>query len=114
MLFLNGENWGVYNLREKINARFVSESLDGGNESAIDLIQGHKTAESGTSKPYLEFWQNLKAVSAEYLRISNNGRYSIDVQNFINFHIAQIYMVNLDYRGNIRFGEKPLMGSCAG
>lgn len=103
LLFLNGENWGVYNLREKINARFVSESLEGGNESAIDLIQGHKTAESGSAKPYLEFWQNLKRLAPNTEAFRTMVDTSIDVQNFLNFHIAQIYLVNLDYRGNIRF-----------
>ena len=103
LLFLNGENWGVYNLREKINARFVSESLDGGDESKIDLIQGHKTAESGTSKPYLDFWENLKQLTPNTWTFRTMVDTSIDIQNFLNFHIAQIYMMNLDYRGNIRF-----------
>ena len=34
-----------------------------GDESKIDLIQGHKTAENGTSKAYREFWEILKQLT---------------------------------------------------
>lgn len=103
ILFLNGQNWGVYNLREKINARFASESLEGGEEENIDLLQGHMTVESGSSRPYRQFWDNLKRFQPNTQAFRNMVDSSIDVQNFINFHIAQIYLINVDYRGNIRF-----------
>lgn len=103
LLFLNGENWGVYNLREKINARFISESLEGGREDNIDLLQGHMRVENGSSKPYRSFWDNLKRLQPNTQAFRTMVDSSIDVQNFINFHIAQIYMMNIDYCGNIRF-----------
>ena len=113
-MFLNGQNWGVYNLREKINARFASESLEGGKEENIDLLQGHMTVESGSSRPYRQFWDNLKRFQPNTQAFRNMVDSSIDVQNFINFHIAQIYFINVDYRGNIRFWREAPHGKFVG
>lgn len=107
-LFINSEYWGVYNIREKINEHYIKNNYEIATDS-LEIIQGLKTAEFGNNKSYNELRSfirknNLKD-SLHYKKISNQ----IDIRNFINYWIFQMFIVNHDARGNIRFWRSPLL-----
>jgi hypothetical protein len=101
-LFVNAEYWGVYNIREKINARFLAQNHQI-PEEGIDLIQGYKTIEEGSAMYYdylLQFvTENDLANPENYLVLDA----LMDRENFANFWIHQLFYANNDARGNIRF-----------
>ncbi len=101
-LFINSEYWGVYNIREKINKYYIDNNYSCGT-NGIDILQGYKTVDEGSSEDYQDLLNFLKKNS---LSVQNNYQHikqKMDVRNFINFWIHQIFYANHDARGNIRF-----------
>ncbi|MFK7757269.1 MAG: CotH kinase family protein [Flavobacteriales bacterium] len=97
LLYLNGEFWGVYGIREKMDEHYV-ESNHGVNSSSIDLLNRDGALE-GTDDHFLMTHQlimNTSAESSEFYEMVN-GR--IDVQNYIDYFIAQTYFQNKDWMG---------------
>lgn len=102
LLFLNGKYWGVYHIREKINARFLQDHADVDKDS-LDLIEHQKTVREGSFRKYQRL---LDFVESHDLREPENYarvRSEMEISNFIDYQIAQIYCDNTDGGGNIRY-----------
>ncbi|OAV44952.1 CotH kinase family protein [Lewinella sp. 4G2] len=97
--YLNGQYWGLYNLREKINEDFLGQrhNID---PDLIDIVEKSGVVVEGSNLEY-------KALSA-YIRdndLSTEDNYQyvadrIDIENYILYHVAQIYWGNRDWPGN--------------
>jgi len=97
--YLNGEYWGIYNLREKINEHFVV-SKHGGNTEDVTILEKNGEIIFGDNQEYLDL---IEFVSSHNL--ANEANYKlvedqIDVENMITYQAAQIYFNNTDWPGN--------------
>ena len=101
-LFINSEYWGVYNIREKINKYYIDNNYSCGI-NGIDILQGYKTVDEGSSGDYQDLLNFLKKNSLSDQKNYQYIKQKMDVRNFINFWIHQIFYANHDVRGNIRF-----------
>ena len=104
IVFINGQYWGVYNIRERINKYFIAYNHDVDPEK-VDLLQGNSMIRAGCNKEYLELHD---FVSRNDMRITENYEHvktQMDVENFIDFWAAQIYFANTD-SANIRFWKE--------
>ncbi|MFB5661936.1 CotH kinase family protein [Alteribacillus sp. HJP-4] len=107
-LYLNGEYWGVYNLRERVDHHYF-EYKYGILEENLELLENNSEASSGNNRHY----ENMK----EYIRdhdISDPDVYAnvnelMDIDSFIDYNIAEIYTRNTDWpHNNTRYWrEKP-------
>ena len=99
-LYINGEYWGIYYLREKINAEFVASHYNVSPES-VDLLQGNSIVNAGSKAD----WDSLiKFVRTHDLSDDKNFRYvaeRVDLQNYADYIISELYCGNTD-AGNIR------------
>jgi hypothetical protein len=101
VLYLNGEYWGLYNLREKFNDHHVlaHHQLPRG---AIDLIEGYGDPRAGDATTYraMRDYVNSRnmAVESNYQFVANTY---IEIDNFIDYHLSVIYFQNFDI-GNIK------------
>jgi len=101
VLFLNGEYWGIHNIREKLNEHYVEEHYQI-PENNIDLIEYSKgiTANVGDKIAYdamMSYLQNNNfADSSKYEYISS----ILDINSFIDYYICQIYGANADWPGS--------------
>jgi LysM repeat protein len=97
VLYINGQYWGIHNLREKVNGDYFKYRYDW-KKGGFSEIQG-----SGFGYPiYKKLINYVRKHSGDNdfkQRISD----SIDIENFYNFNIIQTFISNVDYRGNIRF-----------
>jgi hypothetical protein len=101
-LYLNGDYWGIYNIREKVNRYFLADHAEV-NKDSIDLIEHRMTLKRGSTRHYRKM---LNFLSANSLSSPENYAYiqsQMDVENFMNYQIAQIYFDNSDAGGNIKF-----------
>lgn len=101
VVYVNGDYWGIYNLREKVTEHQVLSHHDlppGG----IDLIEGYGTAQAGSSTVYSQLRQFLAsknlATGTNYAFVAEKY---LDIDNFIDYHLAVIYFQNFDI-GNIK------------
>ncbi len=101
-LYLNGDYWGIYNIREKINRTYIADHFDLEKDS-IDLIEHKSTLKRGSRRHYLKLLRFLKKNSlgdpANYAYVQGQ----MEVENFMDYQIAQIYFDNQDAGGNIKF-----------
>lgn len=101
VVYLNGEYWGIYNLREKTTEDFII-SHHNMAPGSIDLIEGYGTVNAGSGTVYSQMrsyvnGQNM-ALDSNYAYVGENY---LDIDNFIDYYLAVIYFQNLDI-GNIK------------
>lgn len=101
-VYLNGKYWGIYNIREKVNRYFIADHNEVDKDS-VDLIEHRRAVKRGSRKHYLKMLHYM-----EENDLSDPSRYAylksmMDVDNFMDYQIAQIYYDNQDAGGNIKF-----------
>ena len=101
-LFVNSEYWGVYNIREKINEFYIDNHYNCGTEG-VDMLQAYNFVEEGSGEKYDALLQYVDENSLRDSKHYNQIKKMMDVENFANYWIHQIYFGNTDARGNIRF-----------
>jgi hypothetical protein len=97
--YINGEYWGLYNLREKVNEHFLA-SLHNIEADDVDIVELNGQAIHGSADEYNAL--------VDYIRtnpISQDVHYNyvadrIDLDNYIQYQAAQIYFDNRDWPGN--------------
>jgi hypothetical protein len=102
-VYINGYYWGIYNIREKVNRYFIADHNKGVDKDSIDLLEHRMNKKKGRISNYknmLEFLEEEDLSSAENFNALTE---LMDVENFMDFQIAQIYFDNRDAGGNIKF-----------
>lgn len=103
IVFINGEYWGIKNIREKYDKHYL-ERVYGVDPENIDLISGIRDVEEGSLDYYQEMskyiTENNMSDTAHYARVSTY----MDIDNYINYYSSQIYFGNNDWpQNNIAF-----------
>ena len=97
ILYVNDRYFGIINLREKINKEYL-----GYNHNAAKDFTQLLEQEGGNSKDY----QSLKAFAAAHYTDSNfpeEIEKLMDLEDYFNYSFLEIYIANVDSRGNIRY-----------
>ncbi len=97
--YVNGEYWGILNIREKINEAFLV-SHHGVDRDNIDILEGGGTPIVGTSDHYASM---MTFASSNNLALKDNYNYmkqQMDIDNYIKYQVAQIFIDNRDWPGN--------------
>lgn len=99
VLYLNGEYWGIHNIREKVNEDFLASHFDL-DPDEITILEANAQVVEGDEEHYLNLLafiqDNDPAVDENYDYIKTQ----MDVFNFMQYQIGQIYVHNTDWPGN--------------
>ena len=108
VLYLNGDYWGIYNIREKLNEHYV-ESHYGVPSNEVDVIEGYGSANAGTGTAYsrMRSLVNSTNTEEEYREVEETH---IDIANFIDYHLCVIFFQNFDI-GNIKSWRSRVEGA---
>lgn len=104
IVFLNGQYWGLHNLREKVNEDYV-EANTGYNANAVDMLEFRDSVIAGTNTHYKTFIYNFitnnsMAVQTNYDQVAQ----VVDIDEYMNYWLSEIYYANTDWPdNNIRF-----------
>ena len=101
-VYLNGNYWGIYNIREKINRYFIEDHYDVDKDS-IDLLEHRMSLKRGSVTHYKKMLHFLSGHSLEKDRNYQFLNTMMDIDNFMQYQIAQIFFDNKDAGGNIKF-----------
>lgn len=96
VVYLNGEYWGIYFLREKRNGFFVAQHEGTDNTTDMVIAKGYKQTSYGDVNEWVSFYD--KACSLD-LSKAENYKYvtdNMDVDSFMDYMIAEIYTGNTD------------------
>ena len=97
VLYLNGEYWGLYFIREKLNENYVAQHYNCAPEEATVAV-----ANGRTSQAYLDL---VDYASKHDLSVKEHYDYVgslMDIENYIDYIVAEMVISNTD-NGNIRF-----------
>ncbi len=107
LVYINGEYWGVYGLREREDENYIATNYDI-DEDAIDLLRFNGDVVHGSNTAFYEMVEfilsNDMAVDSNYSQASE----LLDIENFCDYMIAETYYCNFDWISqdgvnNIRF-----------
>lgn len=98
-IFLNGEYWGVLNMREKINEHMIAQQHDV-KADEISILEGNGWVVTGNNQDYWTMMNFLENNSLSTQANYNKMLDWIDVGSFIDYYSAQIFYRNHDWPGN--------------
>ncbi len=99
VVYINGNYWGIQNIREKVNEEFIA-SNHGIEEDMIDILEGNGTVVRGSSDHYEAM---ISYIQSNNLALDQHYEYiktMMDIPNFINYQLAEIFIDNRDWPGN--------------
>lgn len=99
ILFLNGEYWGLIGNRERLGHHYVEEKY-GVDRDKVDYMEGIGNVKEGSGDAYASL---IDFVSTNSLKDSANCAFvskQIDVENYIDYYVAEIYSANKDWPHN--------------
>lgn len=102
-VYINGKYWGIYNIREKVNRFFIEDHAKGIDRDSIDILEHYAIRKRGHRYHYREMLDFLERYD---LHIEDNYQHLqnyMEVENFMQYQIAQIYFDNRDAGGNIKY-----------
>ena len=113
-LYINGEFWGIQNIREKVSEHFISSNHSIGTEH-IDLldIQGvnDENIVHGTNADYIELIDYLETQEMNDPIVENALDNWIDIESYMSYQAFQIFVDNRDWPGNnIKFWRDHRVG----
>ncbi|MCQ2335716.1 MAG: CotH kinase family protein [Paludibacteraceae bacterium] len=101
VVFVNGEYWGIFNLREKLDEHYIQENY-GIDKDEVNMMENHYHTESGSIQSYVDLQEEFLT---DKLSLENESDYlyvtsHIDMSNFIDYSILQTFISNSDWPYN--------------
>ena len=104
VLFVNGEYWGIYNIREKVNEDFLVAHHRGVDPDSVDILDDYHTlyplVVEGDAEHYDALIDFLQTHSLDDAQNAARVQTRIDVDNYLDYMAAQIYFANQDGPGH--------------
>lgn len=102
-VYINGKYWGIYNIREKINRYFIADHHKGVDKDSIDFLEHNMIRRRGSMRHYQRMLEFIEKNSLKKPENFAHLQTLMEVDNFMNYQIAQIYFDNQDAGGNIKY-----------
>lgn len=98
-VYINGEYWGIQTIREYLDENQLSISYDI-DKGSIDLLKNDSYVVYGSNDDFNElcdfFENNDLSIGANYNYVGDQ----IDIVNFIDYQLTEIYIRNIDWPGS--------------
>ena len=101
VVYINGEYWGLYNIREKVNEDYLA-SHHGVDPDQVDVLAYNGMVLAGSDEAYralIKYVETHDMGTQEYYEYVAS---QVDINNLIDYLIVQCYFGNTD-NGNIEF-----------
>lgn len=113
ILFINGEYWGIHNIREKLNEHYTYYH-HGADKDNIDLVEIGKGV-SGSNGDLVAYNNMIEFLSTKNMALPQNYDYIksiVDIDEYIDYQIVEIYSANGDWPGsNMKLWRERVDGS---
>ncbi len=109
--YLNGEYWGIYNLRERSDRRYIKNRYDL-NKDEIDLLENLDEAKAGDFVAWNQLDSLLRSKTFTDEVGLNELTNLVDLDNYMDYLIHNIFLDNTDWPGNnyLRWRERSTDG----
>ena len=102
IVYINGVYWGIQNIREKISEHYLKSNFKV-NKDNVDILRHNGVKRHGYSKNYKHLLYFLRSNDLSDNQSIDSLSKFMNIQDFINYNICEIYSGNQDAGGNIRY-----------
>jgi hypothetical protein len=106
VVYLNGEYWGIHDLREKFNQDYLFSHY-GVPKTSSTILYNEGILYKGDTAAIKDYQNLVSYISGNDMTQSSHYEYvktQMDVENYAEFYVAEIYLNNRDWPGsNIRW-----------
>ncbi len=105
ILYINGDYWGVYNIREQVDDDFIANNFNVSKEDT-NIVRIDNDITIGDGKKYFDL---LNYVSTHNMKNSSNYNYvkeRLNIESYVDFWVAENWVTNNDIV-NTRFYYHP-------
>lgn len=107
IVYINGEYWGHYNLRERAGYKMIAQHEGWANADDLDVLESNGTSHTQVNHGSNEDYKDLVAYVESHDLANDPEAYAyvcskVDVDNMIDYFIFESFFGNTD-PGNIRF-----------
>ena len=99
VLFLNGEYWGIHNIREKVNEHYAAGNFNI-DADEVNLLQSNGSVVAGTNAGYnamVNYANTYPMADPTHYKVVSD---QIDIDEYIDYQIGHIYLAERDWPGN--------------
>jgi len=99
VVFLNGQYWGIHNIREKVNEHYVAGNFHVDADD-VNLLERNGSVVSGTDAGYdamVDYANSHDLADPDHYEVV---RAQIDISQYIDYQIGHIYLAERDWPGN--------------
>jgi CotH kinase protein/Lamin Tail Domain/Chitobiase/beta-hexosaminidase C-terminal domain/Divergent InlB B-repeat domain len=98
VVYMNGEYWGIYNIREKLNEHFYASNF-GIDPNNFDYIENNRSPIIGDETKYVEMMNFIETHEMSVQEDYDHVCTLMDIENFVSYNVAQIWYGNIDWPG---------------
>ncbi len=95
VVILNGEYWGIHNIREKIDRFYVSENF-GIHEDSTEVLRENHIIIEGDFYHYVQMIDYIKNIPVVDSLVYDSISRLLNISNYTDYFIAEMYYVNSD------------------
>jgi len=99
IVFLNGEFWGIQNLRERYDRHYL-ERVYGVDPDNVEILTGRNTVDEGSNAHYNQMVDFIEQEDLSEEIHFAEVQTMMDLDNFLDYYSAQIYYGNDDWPYN--------------
>lgn len=97
LLYLNGEFWGAYNIRDKYSDQWLADKYGINKNEAIIIKEGEVDEGQSTD---IEYWNQLKALAElDMTKVENYKKFldMVDIKSYMDYYGIELYIGNNDW-----------------
>ncbi|TYQ15278.1 UNVERIFIED_CONTAM: Fn3 domain-containing protein [Acetivibrio alkalicellulosi] len=102
IVFLNGEYWGIYNIRERFDKHYFA-SYYGIDPNQLVILENDGELYEGIAEDEEHYRKMIDYITNNSMEDSIHYQYIsslIDIDNYIDYYVSQIFFDNTDWPGN--------------
>lgn len=102
VVFINGEYWGIYSLRERQDEYYVAANynVDKPDLNVVAYTRGGLQADEGELTNYNNLLEWLQAANPESFDFYESANTLVNLDAMIDYYVAQLYFANTDWPEN--------------
>ncbi|MBC8374501.1 MAG: CotH kinase family protein [FCB group bacterium] len=103
VIYLNGEYWGILNIREKLNEHYI-EAHHGVLESDLDMLENNWSTIHGDRDHFNNYLDYLDTHDMTLTESYDHVKEQIDLDEYLNYMTTEIFFANVDWPGwNLKY-----------